>query len=263
MRKLLTFIIFVILTPSLCLAQNFDFKKAFSDYLHNFNLYRDAHLGYVSAKSEYLAYETLASQTKALEKTRSMLEKRDNVLICYLTALRTKLAETTRITNYEQNMKYIFLDNQISFLKVNKENLSSPGSLEDLLKVSAEVEEKYKEIELLSFQTLGIISSSQVEKLHKETERQTQKIEEKINQMRNEGEKTATLERWLLEVKEKNALSAQKYQEAKNILTAMSTKDQNKKQKWLVSLGKFEEAVQYLKESTSYLKEIVREIKYE
>lgn len=262
MKKLSILLAFLVFTTNVVFAQDFDFNRAYSDYLHNFNLYRTVHLEYVSAKSEYLTYKTLEAQTKALEKTRSMLEARNQVLIIYLTALRMRLAETTKVTDYEQNMRYIQLDNRIDLLKVNTENLSSPSTIEDLLAVSSEVEGKYPSIELLAYQTLETIVSDFLNDLRDRVGQQAEKTEEKVNQMRDAGEDTATLERWLIEVREKINLASQKRQEGKDILAKMQEQETNKKDRFLSAQKKFEESNQYLKEAVSYLKEIVKKIKY-
>lgn len=243
-------------------AQDFDFNRSYSDYLHNFNLYREAHLAYVSAKSESLTYKTLESQTKALEKTRKMLELRDQVLSTYLTSLRMRLVETTKVENYEQSMRYVLLDNKVAFLKLNQEKLSSPATLEDLLGVSKEVEDEFPKIEILSYQTLETIISSSENDLRDRVSEQTTKEEEKVAQMRAAGEDTATLERWLIEVRGKITLSSQKQQEAKNLLAKIGEGGQNKKDRFLEAQKKFEESNQYLKEAVSYLKEVVKKIKY-
>lgn len=260
---LFVFVVLLFLPVTFLSAQDFNFNRAYDDYLHAFNLYRGAHLEYVSAKSEYLTYKTLESQTKALGKTRNMLSTRNMVLTTYLTALRMKLAQMTKIVNYEQNMKYILLDNQVSFLKTNEQKLPSPATLEDLLKVSSEVEEKYPEIEVLAYQTLGTIASDQEEGLRSRLVEEVKKVEEKINEARNQGEDTATVERWLIEVKEKISLSEQKQSQARNILSGLRAEERDKRSVWLSAQRKFEEGNQYLKEAVSYLKEIIKRIKYD
>lgn len=259
---LLVFLITSLFSFNFVLGQDFDFERAYDDYLHNFNLYRNAYLEYVSAKSEFLTYKSLEAQTKALEKTRSMLEARSQVLITYLTALRMRLAETTKVIDYEQNMRYIQLDNQVSFLKSNKEQFSSPGSIEDLLAVSREVEGKYPAIELLAYQTIETIVFDAENNLQDRVRKQAEKAEEKVNQMRTEGEETATLERWLIEVREKINLSSQKQKEARSIISQMRAENSGKKESWIAAQRKYEESNQYLKEAISYLKEVVKKIKY-
>ena len=265
MKKfLLTFIFFCffLISPSHAFGQTFDFKRAYDDYLYNFNLYRQTHLEYTSAKSEYYAYQTLESETRALEKTRALLFTRNAALATYLTALRMKLVETTNVINYEQSMRFIYLDNQISFLKLNDQKLPAPATIDDLQIVSNEVADKYPEIEILAYQTLTTINAGQVEGLTSRLEVEVKKLEEKIDEARNLGEDTTTVERWLLNVKEKIVLAKRKREEAKNLISTLVPKEQNKKAVWASSQQLSEEANQYLKEAVSYTKEIIKKLKY-
>lgn len=244
-------------------AQTFDFNRAYQDYLYNLNLYRTSHLAYLSARNEYLTYKTLTAETRALETTREMLKNRAEVLKTYLTALRMKLAETTGITNYQQNMQYLKLDNEVTWLSSHKESLSSPGSIADLLKVSSQLEEKYPGIELLSYQTLGTILAGKENSLREKVEAQAKKTEEKIAQMKKEGEDVAKLERWLLEARKKITRSEEKQTEGENILKTIKSTEKEKKREFNKAQLALGEANQYLKEAISFLSETIRETKYE
>jgi hypothetical protein len=264
MRRLpiLSFLLIIFLLGfSPVLAQEFDFNKAYQDYQYNYNLYRSSHIDYIAARSEYLNYRTLTSQTKAIEKTKEMLLNRAETLKTYLTALRIKLRETTGITNYDQNISYLKLDNKVTFISSHKNSLPSAASLEDLVKISTELEKAYPEIEVLSYQTLGKIIIGKESYLRQKINEQIQMLEEKINEIRNEGEDTTIPERWLIQTKEKIKRSEEKEKEAQTVLDRISTGDANKIFSWNKAQKLFEEENQYLKEAISSIKEIIREIK--
>lgn len=242
-------------------AQDFDYSRSLSDYLYNYNLYRSAYNEYVGAKSEYQTYQTLTSQTKSLEATKKMLLARDESLKTYLTALRMKLKDTTNILDYQQNLSYIKLDNEITWLSDHKNSLPSSGTIEDLLETSQELEKRYPQIEVLSYQTLGVIMTGKETQIHNRVLEEIKKTESKINQIKATGEDTTSLERWLMQAKEKMTRSEEKGKEAQGYLTQMKVTETNKKNVWNKAQKAFEEENQYLKEAISYLKEIVREIK--
>ena len=225
-RFLLTFLL--LLLPFTVNAQDFDFNRAFQDYLYNYNLYRSSHLEYVSAKSEYLTYKTLTAQTKALEATKKMLLARAETLKTYLTALRLKLKETTGILNYQQNMYYLKLDNEVTWIGTHKNSLPSAGTLEDLVKISQEAEKRYPTMEILAYQTLGTVMTGKEITLRDKINEQISKTEGKINQIKETGEDTTTLERWLIQAKEKIKRSEEKEKEAQNLLSGIKTTDKNK-----------------------------------
>ncbi|MFZ5366344.1 MAG: hypothetical protein ACOZBZ_03535 [Patescibacteria group bacterium] len=244
-------------------AQDFDFNRAFQDYTYNYNLYRSAHLEYISAKSEYLTYKTLTAQTKALEKTKNMLLNRAETLKTYLTALRMKLKETTGILNYQQNIYYLKLDNEVSWLATHKNSLPSAGTLEDLVKISQEAENRYPSIEILAYQTLGQVLLGKENSLREKINEQISKTQDKINQIKETGEDTTILERWLIQAKEKIKRSEEKEKEGQDLLSGLKPTDTSKQESWNKAQKAFEEENQYLKEAVSFLKEIIREIKSE
>lgn len=258
-----TFTLLLFYFFTIAFAQDFDFPKAYQDYLYNYNLYRTSHDKYLSAKNEYLAYKTLTSETRALEATREMLKNRTRTLQTYLTAIRMKLGETTGIINYQQNLEYLKLDTETNWLSLHQESLSQPGSIADLLQQSSPLEEKYPQIELLSYQTLGTILGGKENSLRERVSTQAAKIEEKITEMKNEGEDVAKLERWLTEAKKKIARSEEKQVEAELILKNIKPSEQDKKREFSKAQIAFEESNQSLKEGVSFLSELIQEIKYE
>lgn len=217
----------------------------------------------MSARGEYLTYRTLTAETKALEATRQMLQKRDEVLRTYLSSLRLKLVETTGISNYQQNLVFVKLDAEVSWLASHKDLLTSPGSLADLVKVSSDLEEKYPDLEFLIYQTLGTILSGKENSLREKSIHQADSTQEIINRMKSEGESVEKLERWLIEARKKITLSEQKQTEAESKIKALKESDYDRKRKFDDAQFVFEEANQYLKEAAAYLGEIASEIKYE
>lgn len=258
-------LILVLVNPSISFAQtgSFDADKAYQDYLYNYNLYRDSHLRYVSARSEYFSYRTLNAETKALESTRDMLSKRAEVLRTYLVALRMLLIESTGITNYQQNMAFVKLDTETTWLKEHKDSLSAPDSLQDLVKVSEPFESKFPDTEILSYQTLGLILSGRINQLQDKVSNQINLVDQKLNAMKEAGENVDKLDRWLIEARKKMALSEQKQKEAEDILKEMKSAYGSKRDTFVKGQLTYGESNQYLKEAVSFLTEIINDIKYE
>jgi len=270
MRKLLPIVCFLgffsIATLLNCYivtnAQTSDYQKAYQDYISSLNLYRDSHFKYQTAKNEYLAYRTLNAETKAFEATREMLQKRDEGLQSYLRALRLRLEETTAITNYKENLSYLKLDSEIGWLSIHKDSIRGASSIEDLINISSQLEEKYPSLELLAYQTLGIIISARENSLRERVSTQTEKIAEKINQMKSEGENVEKLQRWMAEAKKKISTSSEKQTEAELKIKEIEVNDSSKLSSFNEAQMSYEQSNQYLKEAVSYLIEIVEEVKY-
>lgn len=231
-------------------AQDFTYAKAYQDYLYNFGQYRNFHLEYITAKSEYQTYGTLSSQTKALENTKKMLIARAETFRTYLTAVRMKLKEETSVINYQQNLAYIKLDEQIAFINTHELAIPSASTIDDLIKNSGEFEKKYPEAILYTSQAKKVIFLSRVNVLYEEVNSEIVRIEEKINQMKESGKDVSDLERWLIQAKQKQARSKEKYNLAQNV-------EGNS----VLLTTHLENANQYLKETITDLKEIIKEIK--
>ena len=242
-------------------AQEFDFNRAFNDYIYNYNLYRSTHLDYVTKKSEYQTYDTLTSKTQALEAARKMLLQRDKALETYFTTLRMKLKEETGIESYKQNLYFLKLDDEVTWLKNHQSLLSSPSTIEDLIKESRRLETRFPNIQIINYQTLGVVLEGKEIYLKDEVQELIDLVEKKIIEIRESGEDTQILERWLIEAKQKKTLSEQKQAEAIGILSTMEPRDTDKSKKYDQTRHLMGESNQYLKEAISFLKEIIREVK--
>lgn len=263
MKRLAIVAIFILLLfYSPVLSQEFDFNRAYQDYLYTYGQYREAHNQYITAREQYLTYKTLTAKTLALEQTLDMLQKRDETVRAYLTALRMKMAETTGISNYKQNTIYLKLDGEVAWYMEHRDKLSRAATLDELVKTSKEAESRYDKTLVLIFQALGVILEGKENNIRNQIDEQVKLIKEKISQIHDKGDKdTTTAERWLLEAENKLTRSQEKLDEAILILDNLKTTDRSKDSKYNQSQELIQESHLYLKEANSYLKELIREIK--
>lgn len=247
---------------TLAFAQEFDFNRAYNDYIYTYNQYRAAYTTYVAAKQKYLTYKTLTTKTAAQEATLKMLEARDEAVRTYITALRLKLAETAGVSPEERDILYLKIDSEVSWYKVHKNTLPSAGSIPDLIELSDETQAQYRKTEVLAYQSLGTILAGKENALRDKIQTQTDSLEEKIIQIRQEGIiDTKIMERWLLEAQNRVTWSKQKQVTAQSILTELKAREPNKAKVFNEAQFNLIESHQYLKEANSYLLEIVREVK--
>lgn len=265
MRKKLFFILILFFfSIAFVKAQEpvFDFGRAYQDYLLAHNQYRDAHNEYITAKEQYLNYKTLTAKTLAFEQALNMLQKRDETIRTYLTTLRLKMAETTGISNYEQNVLYIKLDKEVSWHAEHRDKFSDANTLEELTSFSQETEAHYSQTETFAYQALGIILEGKENNLKNQIDEQIEALKEKISQIQEKGDKDTTkIERWLAEAEGKLNQSQEKLDEATTLLNSIKIDDRHKENEFEESQQLFEESHQYLKEANSYLEELIREIK--
>lgn len=242
-------------------SQEFDFNQAFQDYLYTFSRYHTSHTEYVAARNAYQTYKTLTSKSEFLDKTIKMLQLRDDVIQTYVTALRLRLADATGISNYQQTVLYLKLDNEVAWYFNHREVFTAAGSLEDLSGLAKATNTQYPKTEALAYQTLGTILIGKEEALQKRFMEEVTKINDKIAEIRQRGDKeTSTIERWMLEAENKLILSQDKQSQAGRTLTSLTDARGGQ---GVFNQVKFllRESHQYKKEANFYLKEIIREVK--
>lgn len=245
----------------------FDFNKALTDYEYVYNQYRQAHLQYETAKKAYLKFETLNSKNEAQEKTALMLRLRDETVRTYLTALRLKLADVTEIDDYNLNLFYLKLDDEVIWYLEHANGFKSAGTLEDLLTLAKASEKKYDTQSLnVAYQALHGIINYKVAQNTDQVEAQTKIIKTKLNQIKQAEDKDVTLaERWLLEAENRLAWSQEKQAQSQveiNKIGQLRYGYSGKREtNFYQARFLLEEAQQYLKETNSYLLEVIREIK--
>ncbi|MBN1263379.1 MAG: hypothetical protein JW991_03395 [Candidatus Pacebacteria bacterium] len=239
-----------------------NFKKAYESYLIKFDEYRQAHKDYLIAKNQYQTYETLAAKTIALERSIAVLQARAEVMISFLAAARIKLADETNVGSSRLNLIYLQLDDEITWFKQHKATLSSAGSLPDLFKVADGFNDHHSTAEFLVYESSLAIFFHKEDELHQRLESEIKKVEEKILEIRLRGNKnTSTIERWLLEAKNRKFRSDEKLEEARSKKVNPLSGSNQKRQSFNQIVILIEESHQYLKETNYNLKEIIAEIK--
>ncbi len=255
MRRFLPLLLFAICYLLFALPVAADFDRAYQDYLYQSDQYRLNLTNFLTAKNRYLTYQTLTSQTEALQATKSFLESRDQVLITYLQMLIEK--------NPPENFKKL-LNEEIGFLSDQKDLVPAVGSLSDTVRVSATFEEHYPITLVLSRQTVANVILDKVRALDGRLATMETGFETKINAVKSQGKDVTTLERWLLETKNKQLLAREKISSAQTFTDKLSpskSSTQISKDYGDIQVLIFE-ANQYLKEASAYLKEIKEELKY-
>jgi hypothetical protein len=194
-----------------------------------------------------------------------MLQARDEVVKTYITALRTRLSETGGILDDKRNALYSQIDASVLWFSDHKDKIPSAGSLDDLVKDSDEAGDYYSEKEYMLYDTLVTISIGKIAFIREKQDATLAEIKAKVSEIRTNGDKdTSVLERWILDTENRLTRSREKEIEALELMPKLKG-NQNK-----INLGTYEdvlfklsESLQYLKDANSYMKEIIKEIKFE
>ncbi|OGM14512.1 hypothetical protein A3A76_05935 [Candidatus Woesebacteria bacterium RIFCSPLOWO2_01_FULL_39_23] len=264
-------LLFVFYTKNL-FAQNptrDEFNRALETYSIKYEEYNKAHDEYVLAKAQYIKFKTLASKTNAQAATVDMLQKRDEVVIYYLYAIRARLNDSSiTIDDAKKNDLFGKLDSEVSWFNTHKQNISTNDSLENLIIKSDEAKAEFKKFNFPVYDSLFSISRGRMVKYRSRFDTSFTGLTDLVAKIRTEKraeyslseDKLNTIDRWVTEIRDRLIKSDSEMSKADEAAHKMTGEIDNRGtyNGALVSLGK---ANDYLKQSISYTKEIIREIK--
>lgn len=273
MRK---FIVTLLVFAFLCLAPNlasnsyaqevdedFDFARAYKDYVFVLDNYNSEHAEYLLAKAQYKQAGTLVSQTKAREETIDMLEARDEVVIIYLTAVRMKLLEAEGVSDLTKNGLFTRLDAEIAWYRDHKSRIASAGTLADLEDDSQDASDRFSSLsQSIAYEALAAVPFGKLSVMRDKTNEILTDINVKIFEIRANGDKdTTNAERWASEVSNKITRSLDKEIEAQAEIPKLAPNNKQKADLRGIYNGvifKLEESRQFLRDATERMGEIVR-----
>ena len=151
--KIKIFVFLILLTlifPQKIVAQSLPYERAYQDYQYNRSIYDQSYSEYQNAKNAYLANQTLRLKDEAKQKTITMLRNRDQLMVVYLTALRSNISELPGLDGPTRDIIYTKLDSEVAWYANHKTNYKDDDSVENLFVKSDEAKEKYKKSTLLT-----------------------------------------------------------------------------------------------------------------
>lgn len=260
MKKNIAFIIFLascFLLASLCGRSGLpasikaDYNQSLSNYNTVYEKYLQDNQDFQKAKSTYLTYKTLSSQTEALNTSKKLLETRDDLLISYFTLLQDKINQTDGIYPYEKTVKTDLINSRLFFFNDHRQTIQAVLSLDDVVLKSKEIDSLSSDLKTEGQKTFGLIITAKVLDQLIQINSQIINLESLITKIKDNGKDVATLERWLLQIKNKVDITQQKISEAQNLFENLPVKDEIQRK------GDFENAKSLTKNANQYLKEAV------
>lgn len=197
---ILLFTIYFSLLAPVSFAQT-SYARALSDYQFAFGQYRDAHEQYSLAKNRYLAAKTLASRQAAFEATKKMLLLRSKTLDAYFIALSVRFLDR-KPQQALQNEILARLDTERNFLAQHQAEVEAQTTLQSLLEVSQEFEERQKTFEQTAYRVLATILLQEQKLRLQETEVALTAAENMIARMEVEEEDVSLLHTWVSQIRD-------------------------------------------------------------
>ena len=240
-------------------------EQAYKDYLFQFDQYRAKETDFRVAKTEYQKFRSLNSEAAALEKTKTFLGQRNQLLRAYLSVLNEKLNEDRGLNGSEKLLYQRLIQNEVVFLDGHTALIPSIGSLEDTERVSEQLTDHYEVLAASMRQTIAGIGLGQLAALAKEYDDAVTSAQFVLATNRGAftPQKQATLDRWILSITNKRSLYTQKVN-AINLASSQMDGDIAEIDRTFAQIQRdIAEARQYLSEGTSFLGELVTALKYQ
>src|SRR3989338_5346569 len=109
-----------------------DEDRARSDYLFQYAKYTEAHGIYETAKEAYLKFATITAQQEAVEKTKTVLLLRAEVLRTWLQRLKLRLIAQRELDSALRESEVGKLEATQAFLETHQENVGKIKSLAEV-----------------------------------------------------------------------------------------------------------------------------------
>ena len=233
-------------TPS---TKDIEFEQAYNAYLATYDQYRATFTEFLRARNNYLTYKTLISQTEVIDKAKVFLIARDDVIITYIDLLFSR--------NINPELQAILTQEKV-FFRAHKEKIPAAATLSDVQGFSNEVKNHYGSLESIAKQVSGAILLSRVENIDGQLNNFEENLTQFVLNLEKERYDTATLQRWLIESRNKLLLAQQNLRQAK-VEFAQVYANPNQ---YHTARNTLFSANQYYKESTIFFNELLTEIKY-
>jgi len=260
LKKSLLVLFFLLTSLSLTSVPVFaDYNSVLTDYNFQYTNYRAAYSRFTVSRSTYLTYQTLTAQNAAIADFKTVLTSRNRLVSSYFDLLQEKMNITPNIdppdlqafTGKRQSTK--------EWLDDNQKKLNNALTIEDLNTLSDEFNSRYQLIQLDSLQAVGRILLAKGANLDRKVALAFDKTQEVAQFLSADGTDISPIQRGLIQAKIKRDLSTDKAAEEKDLFFGKNATRGNQ-----INLLQGQQlaiaANQYLRESVSYVLEILKPI---
>ncbi|MCS7092184.1 MAG: hypothetical protein NZM26_02435 [Patescibacteria group bacterium] len=244
------------------------YKQALTAYNLSLEKYKKAHEEYLLRRSQYIKFKTLIAQQEASKATLEMLIARNDVVISYLNVLRERLFIAEGVSYETKNRLDIAINLEKDWYMKHTEVLPSAETLENLVSDSNEASARYRQTKVLAYEIFYYISDGKIEdfrirlnnimgelKVVKDTIKSEERPEYQLD-----SRKIKNIERALLESENRMARASELQLKAREEVYRL-TKSQDGLSVYNSMLISLTGSQQFFREVSSFLKEVIREIK--
>lgn len=247
------------------------FNQAYAEYFGFIEQYNKAHDVYVLKRAQTLKFDSLKSKQEAFDATLVMLQMRDEVVISYLKVLRIRLNDGIGIPNAKKDGLFLRIDDEIEWFTYHRDNLTTTGSLDDLVSDSQIAAGRWPRIDPLAYEVMAVLSQGKITKFSERLNKIFDGTKNKLDTIRNDeregysfsSTKFQILDRWVFEADGKIVRSNDKQKEAEELISQIVDIKKSAAPNYNLILSKLNESRLYMSETSGFIKEIIKQVKVE
>ncbi|NMC36469.1 hypothetical protein GYA49_05495 [Candidatus Beckwithbacteria bacterium] len=169
-QKITILFLLLISVQLLIVSPIFAEDRLISDFEYQYEKYRQLYPEYETARDEFLQTNSLASQNIAIEKTRTLLAQRAQVMRTYLLALKFKLQSNLGISKDDKEKLSASIDDEVGWLQNHMDDINNASNptLGDLFEISKRFEKKETDFRVLGYETMSRVIIGKVYTLNQE-----------------------------------------------------------------------------------------------
>jgi len=229
-------------------------------YMRQLEAYKSARQDFLAARARFRARRNASNANITFEREKTFLLRADEAMIGHIEVIEARIKSTDLLPDEEKNSILEELDSYIDWLESRRGEIEAAETEEELLEIARAVREKWSEIRVTVKRIAGQLLSARIDRIIERSEALSERLDAKIQELKDRGADTAELERLLEDFNEKLALAEQKNNAAKESFKQIkSLRDADRL--FRQGHGFIREASLYLREAYRDLKEIVREMR--
>jgi len=226
-----------------------NYNAAKAKYLQSLKVYKSARQDYLKLR------EKAGTQPRGitLEKARNFLLRSLDAMVAHLEMVEVRVKHTRSLEEEEKTEILDTLDSYIAWLEKKQAEAEAAEDKEQLVEVAREVREKWIEVRVEVKKISGKIIISKIDRILTRGEEIGQKLEDRVEVLKENGYDTTELEALLEDYREKLELAKESRDKAIEKFNEIdSPKDADKL---------FREGNSFVREANKYIKEMFRDLK--
>jgi hypothetical protein len=199
-----------------CIDKLQAFQAAYNDWL-------GARATYLDARLQWMQNRTRANLVNMREKLRTNLLKVTEMMIKRLELLRVRVEVSRGLSDEEKDAIYTEIDDNISWLQAKQAEIQAAQNGQEFRSIADTIWNHWGELRVWMKQITGQILIARVDAMVQRAEAFKGRIEARIQQLKDNGVDTSTLEAMLAECESNLTLAKQKYDAAEEKFSQISS----------------------------------------